>query len=61
MNQPELCARVATPTFMSRTDAATAVGAMFATISDSLASGETVLHCGVRHVLHRGPLGSHRA
>ena len=42
MNKPELCARVAAPSSMSRTDADTAVGAMFATISDTLAAGETV-------------------
>ena len=45
MNKPELCARAAAATSMSRTDAGTAAAAVSATITDDLAAGEIAASC----------------
>lgn len=54
MNKSELSARVAEAASMSRTEADTAVSAMFSTIADALAAGETVAIAGFGTFITRG-------
>ncbi len=46
MTRSELCARVAAPSSLSKTEAAAALGALTSTIADALAEVETVTFAG---------------
>ena len=48
MTRSELCVRVAAATSLSKADAAAVAGAVFSTIADALARGETVTVAGFR-------------